>query len=163
MSKDLLEHRIEAKRRRAMRAAIRHATSDDLPRLLELYRLLDVGAEPELGLAKARRVFDALASVQGHDIYVAESEEGVVGTFALIFIDGLAHGARCFGLVEDVVVATDARGQGIGKAMMRFAMQRCAERRCYKLALSSHLRREEAHRFYEGLGFAQHGYSFLVA
>jgi len=146
-----------------MSVAIRPATSDDLPRLLELYQLLGVGAEPELGLDQARRVFDALASVPGHDVYVAESEDVVVGTFGLIFIGGLAHGARCFGLVEDVVVATDARGQGIGKAMMRFAMQRCAERHCYKLALSSHLRREAAHRFYEGLGFAKHGYSFLVA
>jgi GNAT superfamily N-acetyltransferase len=76
---------------------------------------------------------------------------------------GLAHGARHHAIVEDVVVAAEARGQGIGEAMMRFAMQRCAERRCYKLALSSHLRREEAHRFYERLGFTKHGYSFLVA
>ena len=61
------------------------------------------------------------------------------------------------------MVASDARGQGIGRTMMRFAMQRCAARGCYKLALSSHLCREEAHRFYEALGFGKHGYSFLVA
>ena len=146
-----------------MGIGIRHASADDLPRLLELYRLLDVGPEPVLGSEQARRVFDALTADPDHAIYVAESDEGVVGTFALIFIGGLAHGARSFGLVEDVVVATQAQGQGVGKAMMRFAMQRCAERRCYKLALSSHLRRDDAHRFYEGLGFAKHGYSFLVA
>ena len=146
-----------------MSVVIRRATPDDLTRLLELYVLLDVGDASELEPAEARRVFDALAEVPGHEIHVAESEQGVVGTFALVFIGGLAHGARCSGLVEDVVVATEARGQGIGKAMMRFAMQRCAERRCYKLALSSHLCREEAHRFYEALGFGKHGYSFLVA
>lgn len=142
---------------------IRPAEVADLPRLLELYRLLDVGPEPVLGAEQARRIFEALTADPDHAIFVAESGAGVVGTFALIFLGGLAHGARSHAIVEDVVVATEARGQGIGEAMMRFAMQRCAERRCYKLALSSHLRREEAHRFYERLGFAKHGYSFLVA
>ena len=146
-----------------MSVVIRRATPEDLTRLLELYELLDVGDAPELAPGEARRIFDALAEMPGHEIYVAESEKGVVGTFALIFIGGLAHGARDSGLVEDVVVASDARGQGIGKAMMRFAMRRCAERRCYKLALSSHRCREQAHRFYEALGFGKHGYSFLVA
>jgi GNAT superfamily N-acetyltransferase len=46
--------------------------------------------------------------------------------------------------------------------MMRFAMDRCAEAGCYKLALSSNVRREDAHRFYERLGFVQHGLSFSV-
>jgi len=146
-----------------MSVLIRCASSDDLPRLLKLYALLDIGDESRLDLDRARRVFDTLVAVPGHEIYVAELDRVVVGTFALIFIGGLAHGARCFGLVEDVVVATDARRSGVGLAMMRFAMQRCAERGCYKLALSSHLHREEAHRFYESLGFEKHGYSFLVA
>lgn len=146
-----------------MSVDIRCATSDDLPRLLKLYELLDIGGESGVDLDRAKRVFEALTSVPGHEIYVAESDDVVVGTFALIFIGGLAHGARCLGLVEDVVVSTDARRLGIGKAMMRFAMKRCSDRGCYKLALSSHVHREEAHRFYEALGFARHGYSFLVA
>ena len=33
---------------------------------------------------------------------------------------------------------------------------------CYKLVLSSHLQRHEAHGFYEGLGFRKHGFSFLI-
>jgi hypothetical protein len=47
--------------------------------------------------------------------------------------------------------------------MMRFALDRCCEAGCYKMALSSNLRRPAAHRFYESLGFARHGYSFSIA
>jgi GNAT superfamily N-acetyltransferase len=146
-----------------MEVGIRPAETADLPRLMELYRLLDVGPEPVLGLDQARRVFEALTADPDHFVFVAEHGGEVVGSFALIFVGGLAHRARSFAIVEDVVVASEARGQGVGRTMMRFAMQRCVERRCYKLALSSHLRREDAHRFYEGLGFTKHGYSFLVA
>jgi GNAT superfamily N-acetyltransferase len=46
--------------------------------------------------------------------------------------------------------------------MMRRAMDECRQAGCYKLALSSNLKREAAHRFYEGLGFEKHGYSFWV-
>ena len=33
---------------------------------------------------------------------------------------------------------------------------------CYKLALSSNIRFERAHAFYDKLGFQRHGYSFVV-
>lgn len=34
---------------------------------------------------------------------------------------------------------------------------------CYKAALSSNLKRERAHAFYESLGFERHGYSFRIS
>jgi GNAT superfamily N-acetyltransferase len=46
--------------------------------------------------------------------------------------------------------------------MMAFARERCREKRCYKLVLSSNAKRESAHAFYESLGFARHGYSFRL-
>jgi len=60
------------------------------------------------------------------------------------------------------VVESSHRGRGVGRAMMRFAMERCADAGCYKMALSTNLRREGAHHFYAALGFAQHGLSFSV-
>jgi ribosomal protein S18 acetylase RimI-like enzyme len=80
----------------------------------------------------------------------------------MVFVGGLAHGARDSCVIEDVVVAEEARGAGIGTRMMRFAMDLCTGRECYKLVLSSHLDRENARRFYERLGFRRHGYSFLI-
>ena len=113
-------------------------------------------------MAAATARFVDLTSRQGHVVYVAELHGEIVGTFALIFVGGLAHTGRDSAIVEDVAVAADRQGSGIGRQMMAFAMRQSALRDCYKLTLSSHLRREAAHHFYDGLGFRKHGYSFLI-
>lgn len=86
----------------------------------------------------------------------------IVGTFALLIINNLAHIGTPSGIVEDVTVCQNNYGQAIGKKMMQFAMQKCKEFGCYKLILSSNVKREKAHQFYETLGFKQHGISFHV-
>lgn len=141
---------------------IRLATPADLPQVLALCRQLDLPGEPALSELQAQSQFEALTAHERHRIYVAELQGQAVGTFALTFVGGLAHSARDSCVVEDVVVAPRLRGSGVGKRMMAFAMRECAERRCYKLVLSSHLQRDRAHRFYEGLGFRKHGFSFLI-
>jgi GNAT superfamily N-acetyltransferase len=60
------------------------------------------------------------------------------------------------------VVAPAFQRHGIGKAMMQFAVDRCREEGCYKLMLSSNAKREDAHAFYESLGFVRHGFSFRI-
>jgi len=74
----------------------------------------------------------------------------------------LAHGRAPEALVESVVVRRNAQGQGIGRAMMRHAMQIAEEHGCYKLALTSNQQRQGAHAFYDRLGFQRHGVSFVV-
>jgi GNAT superfamily N-acetyltransferase len=78
-------------------------------------------------------------------------------------MDNLAHLGTPSAIVEDVVVDASCRGRGIGRAMMHDAMCVAREKGCYKLVLNSNLRRLDAHRFYEGLGFERHGVSFQVA
>jgi len=141
---------------------IRIALAADVASLLSLYKLLEVVTEPAVSLERALGCFRDLESNPHHRLYVAEVDATVVGTFSLIFIPGLSHSARDSCVVEDVVVANEMQGAGIGKQMMRFAMAACVARHCYKLVLSSHVQRERAHRFYEGLGFRKHGYSYLL-
>ena len=61
-----------------------------------------------------------------------------------------------------MIVARKWQRRGIGEKMIRFALQRCREADCYKLALSSNLKRAGAHAFYESLGFVKQGYSFVA-
>jgi len=141
---------------------IRPATLADLPSVLALMAELDLGHDDNLSLQNATTMFQQITANPNHTIYVAEQNSAIVGTFALIRIPQLAHGGTCSGIIEDVVVSSDQRGQGIGQQMMRFAMAVCQQAGCYKLVLSSNRHREAAHRFYENLGFQQHGISFLV-
>jgi GNAT superfamily N-acetyltransferase len=139
---------------------IRAATEADLPSILALY--VDVEDDGRvLSIEQARSVFTRMRSYPDYTVYVAMLGGSIVGTFALLIMDNLAHMGARSGVLEDVVVQRDCRGKGVGKQMVRFAMDRCREKGCYKLALSSNLKREAAHRFYDGLGFQRHGYSFV--
>lgn len=145
-----------------MELIIREALADDLPKLLVLLQQLDVGNDTELSAAAAQRIFERTKTYPDYHLYVAEVDARMVGTFVLVLIDSIAHGGAPHGLVEDVVVAPESQGQGIGKRMMLFAMDRCRAAGCYKMALSSHLQRDKTHAFYESLGFEKHGFSFLI-
>jgi GNAT superfamily N-acetyltransferase len=52
-----------------------------------------------------------------------------------------------------VRVASDLRGQGIGRQMIEWAVERCRERGCRMAQLTSKLDRTDAHRFYERMGW----------
>ncbi|MEA5140317.1 GNAT family N-acetyltransferase [Arcicella rigui] len=144
-----------------MNIQIRQATKADLPAILNLYAtVLDKGKV--LSIEQAETLFAKMAVYPNYKVYVAENEAGIIGTFALLIMDNLAHVGTPSGVVEDVVVADEVQGKGIGKAMMNFAMERCKEVGCYKLVLSSNLKRHEAHAFYESLAFEKHGFSFRV-
>lgn len=142
--------------------SVRQASSADLEALLGLYQLLEFEPTQSLSLDAALARFELYQKYPNYRIYVSELGEVIVGTFALIIVDSVAHSGKPFAVVEDVVVAQGYQGRGIGKRMMEFAMCRCKEFGCYKLALSSHLKRQEAHSFYESLGFEKHGFSFFI-
>lgn len=141
---------------------IREADSGDLGSVLALYAQPEVDDGQVLTLEQATAMLGRFRSYPNYKLYVALMGERIVGTFTLLLVENLAHQGAPSGLVEDVVVAVDCHRQGIGKQMMNFALERCREARCYKMALSSNGRRTAAHRFYESLGFVRHGYSFVA-
>jgi GNAT superfamily N-acetyltransferase len=142
---------------------IREADNRDLPGVLALYAQPDLDDGVVLPLHDAERIFARFARYPDYTLYVAEQRGRIVGSFALLIMDNLGHLGTPSAIVEDVVVGPVLHGRGIGRAMMRFAIERCREKRCYKLVLSSNAKREGAHAFYESLGFERHGYSFRIA
>ena len=144
-----------------MTVIVRVATDADLPAVLALYRQPGLD-DAVLPVAQAEAVFQRLAEYPDYRLFVAEDDGSVVGTFALLIMDNIAHlGARS-GVIEAVVVDPARQGEGIGRAMMERALAECRARGCYKTSLSANLKREPAHAFYESLGFERHGYSFRV-
>lgn len=141
---------------------IREAARADLPDILRLYAQPEMDDGQVLSLVDAERLFDRMARYPDYRMYVAVRDDRIVGTFALLVMDNLGHRGAPSGVIEDVVVDPQCQVQGIGKTMMQHALRVCGEKGCYKLALSSNLRRERAHAFYESLGFERHGYSFRV-
>jgi GNAT superfamily N-acetyltransferase len=124
---------------------IRDASDGDLPGILSV--LAESGID---GGGSSFRLLVAL--VDGE----------IAGTYSLVILEKLGKRGARSGVVEDVGVPPQRQGRGIGRAMMAHAIEECRRAGCYKLALSSNVKREGAHRFYESLGFERHGYSFAV-
>jgi GNAT superfamily N-acetyltransferase len=140
----------------------RVADRGDIPDLLRLYAQLEGDGEPPLDLSRADDLWDLVESYPDYRIHLAVSGGMVVGTFSLLVVATLSHRGTPSALVEAVVVDANSRGSGVGQAMMRRALDIARTKGCYKLALSSGSHREDAHRFYDNLGFERHGVSFVA-
>lgn len=148
-----------------MNLAFRLATVDDLPEILRLYQQSGLDSDSTLPLADAERWFHRIQQYPNYNLWVATLQALVnrhVGTFALLIMDNLVHHGSPAGIVEGVAVDAEFQGQGIGKQMMQYALTQCRAAGCYKMSLSTNLKRKKAHAFYESLGFQKHGYSFSV-
>jgi GNAT superfamily N-acetyltransferase len=142
---------------------MREATAEDLRGVLALYAQPELDGGEVLSLEEAESIYDCMHAYPHYRLYVAERQGRVVGTFTLLIKRNLSHLGAASGVVESVAVEPTEQGKGIGRAMMAFARELCRKAGCYKMALSSNLRRERAHEFYDGLGFERHGYSFQVS
>lgn len=136
---------------------IRDAVEVDLPFIVGLIASDPVAAARDLeapGDAAAQlEGFRAIAADPNHRLLVAEFAGTPAGSFQLSFIPGVARGGAWRGQIEAVRVAPAHQGQGIGQAMMRWAIEQCRERGCALVQLTSDRSRADAHRFYERLGF----------
>jgi len=141
---------------------VRPASAADVAGVLALYAQPDLDDGNVLPIDQAVALFERFGRYPDYTLFVAEQDHAMVGSFALLVMDNLGHLGAPSGIVEDVVVAPARQSNGIGAAMMHFAMERCREKGCYKLVLSSNAKRVRAHAFYESLGFERHGYSFRI-
>ncbi len=141
---------------------VRKASKEDLRDVVSLYADVDIDKEETLSVDEAVVIFNKFNTYPDYSLYVACIDNKIVGTFELLIMDNLGHKGRLSGIVEDVVVHKDYRSHGIGAKMMEHAIGICRALDCYKLSLSSNLKRERAHKFYENFGFKKHGYSFLM-
>jgi GNAT superfamily N-acetyltransferase len=101
------------------------------------------------------RAFREIDTDPSNELIVAELDGELVGTMQLTFTPSISFqgGKRC--TVESVRVDGTFRGQGIGRAMMQWAIERAREKGCILMQLTTHKDRVDAHRFYESLGFSK--------
>ncbi|MGK7899125.1 MAG: GNAT family N-acetyltransferase [Xenococcus sp. (in: cyanobacteria)] len=135
------------------------ATLADLPILNSLYSEMDnksLMAEEEI-----TKIWHQIQQVPNYYIYLAYLENTAIGTFSLLFMPTMMHrGFHRSAILDSVVIHSDYRGQGLGSKMVQQALKISANAGCYKVTLSSNLKRDRAHKFYQSLGFKQHGWSF---
>lgn len=134
----------------------RPATRADLPAILGLLEDDEIArsrAVPEASDAAYWSAFEAIDADPRNELIVAAEAGEVVGTCQLTFIPSLSRRAAERMLIEAVRVRGDRRGHGVGRAMMRWSLERARERGCRLAQLTTDKRRADAHRFYASLGF----------
>jgi GNAT superfamily N-acetyltransferase len=77
----------------------------------------------------------------------------IIGTLHLMFLPSISYQGGLRAQVESVRVDRGSQNKGIGSEMMKWAIQRAKEEGAYIVQLTTHKSREDAHRFYERLGF----------
>ena len=103
-------------------------------------------SSPAPTTAEIAAIIDSPAS----DLLVARVDGRIVGTLTLV-IFRIPTGMRAW--IEDVVVDDAARGQGVGEALNRFALDVAKQRGCKTVDLTSRPSREAANRMYQRIGF----------
>lgn len=132
---------------------IDRATPDDLASLLELYRHLHPNDSVSAEAPEVREAWEEILQDSRQRMFVARHEGRLVSTCTLILVPNLTHGARPYGLIENVVTHSSYRGRGFGSAVLRHALLYAWERGCYKVMLLTGRQEEETLRFYESAGF----------
>ncbi len=138
----------------------RVGTKADLPTVMDLYAQTGLDRGDQISPLEAEKIFDRMSDYPDYKLYVTLYQGKIVGTLTLLIIDNLVHKGSPSGVIEDVAVDPNYQSLGIGSFMVRHALVIAGEKQCYKVMLSSNMRRERAHAFYESLNFERHGYSF---
>jgi len=122
---------------------IRDAVSDDLERICEIYS--DAFSHTEAPEVHWWKILD------DHNITyrVVTIDKKIVGVASLITINKLIRSGNRMGLIEDVAVAKEARGHGIGKMLIEDLLELSVEKKCYKTILNCS---DENIKFYEKCG-----------
>ena len=148
---------------------IRRATADDLTAIVALLADDELGAGREdvsaAELAPYRSAFAAVdADPRQLLLVVTDADGSVAATMQLTFIAGLSRQGALRAQIEAVRVSSRHRGQGLGEAMITWAIAEARRRGCALVQLTSDKQRESAHRFYARLGFtASHeGFKLLL-
>jgi len=139
-----------------MTVSARPATIDDLDALVDLYTAVAeegrwIGAEAPVDKAERRGRFES--SVRGDDaqFFVAEDDGRMLGH---VWIGITAYGVADLGMM----VAADARGRGVGSALLSAAIEWAREARAHKVALQVWPHNERALALYRKFGFEQEGH-----
>jgi glucosamine-phosphate N-acetyltransferase len=121
-----------------------------------LEQLTTVG---DVTFADFQRTFSNIQQSKLHTVLVATDGDQLLGSATLVIEPKFIHGCSPVGHIEDVVVAKEARGTGVGALLVDHLVEAALLAGCYKVLLDC----SEKHvGFYEKSHFARDGVCMAV-
>ncbi|HIU57545.1 MAG TPA: GNAT family N-acetyltransferase [Candidatus Ornithomonoglobus merdipullorum] len=140
-----------------METEIREARFEDLPRII---RMID---EDDLGTTGDRYTEPLMKCYEDAFREITEDKNSVIlvicvcgsvfGSLQLTFTRYLSHMGGLRATIENVHVASDMQGRGLGTKLMNAAIDLAKKRGCRIVQLTTNKTRKDAHRFYHRIGF----------
>ena len=97
---------------------------------------------------------------EGIKFFIKNDGKEVARAFLYIMNNDLKK--EPFGLLEDLFVDENLRGQGIGTELLNMVISEAKKLGCYKLVATSRYEREGVHKMYEKNGFKKFGIEFKM-
>lgn len=136
---------------------IREAREGDLEAIVSMFAADALGGHGDTTDPAAReeyrRAFRTISASPDQNLYVAERDGEIVGTFQTMITTTLTGRGSSSMIIEAVQTRPDLRGQGIGAVMIDFCIGEAKRLGLRLVQLTSNATRKDAHRFYERLGF----------
>ena len=137
---------------------IRKAKTADLPALMGLYDHLRGGlawtkTKPTAPNSTHVKALKTMMKMPACHVLVSVDRGKVTGTCTLYVLPRVYTTGQPWAVLDTVVVAEDAQGQGQGTRLIKHAIKLAKKAGCRQVNLTSNTQRKRAHRFYESLGF----------
>jgi len=140
-----------------MNINFRKAARDDVPNIIHLLADDPLGAEREKYIdplpPQYYAAFDEINADKNNYLIVAESNHQIIGTLQLTLIQYLTYKGGKRALIEAVRIDKSIRGEGVGKAMLEWAINTAKQAGCHMIQLTTDKKRPDALEFYKKLGF----------
>jgi GNAT superfamily N-acetyltransferase len=92
-------------------------------------------------------------SAAGNGALVAVAPGGGLAGLATLHQTHVLHRPRPVGRITALVIDPSVRGQGLGRTLVAAAEEMLGASGCGLLEITCHMRRTDAHRFYERIGY----------
>jgi GNAT superfamily N-acetyltransferase len=142
---------------------IREIRNTELASLLELYMQLHESDSPLPAAAIVEATWNEIQRNTNIRYFGAFIDGALVSTCTIAVIPNLTRSCRPYGLIENVVTASNYRKQGLGKLVLHAALDLAWQWDCYKVMLMTSRLDEPTLRFYESAGFSRKDKHAFVA
>jgi GNAT superfamily N-acetyltransferase len=134
-------------------------------------RAADLSDAPDLALLMSELGYETkgtememrlrlILSNPAYNTFVAVMDDRVCGMIGTITCPSYEHNEPG-GRILALVTLHTARRRGIGRALIATAERDFAQRGITRVAVNTQLTREDAHKFYESLGYERNGWRFV--
>ena len=142
---------------------VREATKSDLPAIGKLLEDLTNAMDNTEGIDTgiALKTCEQLLNDASSHILVAAREETPVGFINFTVRQTILHRSPS-ALIDELIVAEEYRGKGVGKQLVQAAIDECRQLGCCEVEVSTEKTNLKAREFYKKCGFEQKGTLFEV-